>query len=394
MYIKGDDTDMENSLELNCFSMLLFNQSMEDISGDLKQFQLTKSIFYYDETNNIRKLRLNETDFNAPIDNDFVLGGVMHFDDSFVFDFDSLKKDLRLQSTAKELKFKHITNKTDFLSCLSQSKVQIFLQWLYRSELYLHYSTTNSLYFAIVDIIGDIEDIFPIPCFLFSMKNELYKLARTNYDVFYRLLKSHGYPNIDKDSIAPFYQGIIDLIDTNSVNHSSQLKQLRQLFINARSQDNLVLLQDNPKDIILDDYHSFYLRSLGTFPTAYHLFDHEYLIEEQFNKYDQICYDGIQYKNFDFIDSKDSPLIQVSDCIIALVGKYQTFINNLDPTTIEDTLSCLNPQQKNNLKLFAQIIKKSLDISDLLVHSVNSSESGEIDDIILDQALLFDTQNG
>lgn len=80
------------------------------------------------------------------------------------------------------------------------------------------------------------------------------------------------------------------------------------------------------------------------------------MVEEQFNKYEQICYDGIQYKNFDFIDSKNSTLIQLSDCINALVGKYQTFINNLNPTTIGDTLCYLNTQKKN-LKLFAQIIK-------------------------------------
>ncbi|MBF2374483.1 hypothetical protein IA854_10040 [Listeria seeligeri] len=258
----------------------------------------------------------------------------MYFDNSFVFDFDSLKNNLRLQKSTKELKFKHITKKTDFLSCLDQSKVQIFLKWLYQSELYLHYSTTNNLYFTLVDIIDDIEDMFPNPALVLEMKNELYRLARTNYTDFYQILKNHGYPNISNNSIAPFFQDIVDLIDTRNTTLTPKLMRLRHVLIYAKSQASLVFLQNNPQNIILNDYHLFYLRSLGIFPSAYHLFDHEYLIEEQFKQYEQICYDGIKFDNYSFIDSKDSSLIQVSDCIIALVGKYHTFLSIAQITQI------------------------------------------------------------
>jgi hypothetical protein len=34
--------------------------------------------FYYDETNNIRKFYLRETDFNSTFTDNFVLGGLVH----------------------------------------------------------------------------------------------------------------------------------------------------------------------------------------------------------------------------------------------------------------------------------------------------------------------------
>ena len=61
----------------------------------------TEYIFYYDETNNIRKFWLkNEDIFNIPIENlskNFVLGGISHLKTSLDFDINTLKKDLNLQ---------------------------------------------------------------------------------------------------------------------------------------------------------------------------------------------------------------------------------------------------------------------------------------------------------
>lgn len=63
-----------------------------------------KYIFYYDETNNIRKLHLTEDGSNAEFKN-FVLGGIVHHADKSLGDTDSLIKSLVLQKSAKEIKF-------------------------------------------------------------------------------------------------------------------------------------------------------------------------------------------------------------------------------------------------------------------------------------------------
>lgn len=186
---------LKMKMPLEMFRYMLLSDNFTDISVDLHIFDNEQCFFYYDESNNIRKLWLDENDFNAPVDSDFVLGGVMHFGESCIADINDLKSQLRIQKSAKEIKFKHISKSKDFLGCLSENKVSILLDWLLKSDLYVHCSNVNYLYYVIVDIIDTIDEPAYIP-FVFEMKNELYKIAKENYQSFYKLLTICNYPNI------------------------------------------------------------------------------------------------------------------------------------------------------------------------------------------------------
>ena len=80
----------------------------------------TSYTFFYDETNNFRKLKVREFDFNNSLDANFVLGGVVYsgerpqIDD--IFDF------LKLPANQTEVKFKTIAN-GDFLICLTSKNL-------------------------------------------------------------------------------------------------------------------------------------------------------------------------------------------------------------------------------------------------------------------------------
>lgn len=377
-------------MDLTVFNELLLNNQFMDISDDLKKFQNQTSSFYYDETNNIRKFWLDKQDFNAPIDKDFILGGVMHFGDAPPIDFDSIKIVLRLQKSVKEIKFRYISKSADFLDCLKEPKVRIFLGWLHQSELYVHYSNINNLYYAIVDIIDDINMKAETIEFIDLMKNELYKLACKNYPEFYKLLLTYNYPNIDLQSIAPFYQEIINFIDRPITELSMELLFLRKILVSAKSQNEMVFLQNNPENTIIEDYHLFYLRPLGLFPTSQHIFDHEYLVEELFSQYDSLLYNNSIFNNYSFVDSKENLLIQISDCVVGLIGKHLNFINNLNHKNIIQLIDSLDSVQRKNLKLFAQLLEKSENISKLLIHSSTSLEHREAEAAILQFALILD----
>lgn len=375
---------MDNKIDLSVFSLMMLSDSFEDISSDLNKFNKHDCFFYYDESNNIRKLWLSEDDFNAPIDSDFVLGGVMHIGQLQNADFDELKEQLRLQKSVKELKFKHISKSKDFLGCMSEPKVILLLQWLYQSNLYVHYSNINNLYFAIVDIIDTIEESSFSP-FSFQLKNELYKIAVANYPDFYQLLVEHNYPNIPPDSIALFYQQIIDFIDDID-DPSFEMELLRQCLKRGRKQNELVFLQDNPEKTILDNYFPFYLRPIGVFFKANHTFDNENCIESQFEKY-ELYYGDSSVDNYDFVDSKDNQLIQLSDCVVGLLGKYYTFVNRISQKEAYEMFETITPVQISTLRLFAQVIKKSEDLSKLLLHSSESFDEHDIGAFILNTAL-------
>lgn len=285
------------------------------------------------------------------------------------------------------MKFKHISKNKDFLGCLSEPKVKLFLQWLYQSDLYVHYSNINNLYFAVVDIIDTIDESAFTP-FIFQIKNELYKIAAANYQDFYQLLVKHNYPNIDSNSIASFYQRIIDFIDDID-EPSFEMEILRQCLKRGRKQNELVFLQDNPEKTIIDNYFLFYLHPVGVFSNAHHTFDNEYCIENQFERFE--LYDGSRKAtNFSFIDSKDNPLIQLSDCIVGLLGKYYTYINRISRKEAYEMISFITPSQKSTLKLFAQVMKKSEDMSKLLLHSSESLDEHEKGAFILHTALAVD----
>jgi len=334
--------------------------------------------------NNIRKLWLDEDDFNAPIDSDFVLGGVMCIEQPQNTNVDELKSQLRLPKSANELKFKHISKGKDFLGCLSEPKVKLFLQWLYQSDLYVHYSNINNLYFAVVDIIDSIDESAFVP-FIFQIKNELYKIAVSNYHDFYQLLKRHNYPNIVSGSIASFYEHIIGFID-NIDDPTFEMELLRQYLKQGRKQHKLIFLQDNLEKTILDNYFPFYLRPIGVFCKARHTFDNEYFIENQFKKY-ELFIGNSKADNYSFVDSKDNPLIQVSDCIVGLLGKYYTYINRLSRQEEYEMFNAITTTQRSTLKLFAQVIKKSEDISKLLLHSSESLYEHEVGAFIFNRAL-------
>ena len=371
---------------LDMFRMMLLSDEFEDISGELSMFDNQKCIFYYDESNNIRKLWLNENDFNAPIDSDFVLGGVMHFGENCTADVTVLKRKLQIQKSAKEMKFKHISKGKDFLECLSEDKVMVFLQWLLESDLYVHFSNVNNLYFAIVDIIDTIEDPSYIP-FSFNMKNELYNIARKNYKEFYRLLSSCNYPNVIGKKIADFYNGIIGLVEDSSNSTSFNMEMLRQGLKSARKQSELVFLQGNPDKTILDDYSTFYMRPIGIFPYATHIFDNEYKVKDVFNKYSLLNGNNPNY-NVSFVNSKENLLIQVSDCIVGLVGKYYTYVNSIDISGAHQMLLSISPKQKTTLQLFTQLILKSENMSKLLLHSTASMQEHDVSALILNSCLL------
>ncbi len=372
-------------MSLDVFRYMLLSDNFTDISEDLHIFDDEQCFFYYDESNNIRKLWLDENDFNAPIDSDFVLGGVMHFGESCIADVNDLKSQLRIQKSAKEIKFKHISKSTDFLGCLSENKVSIFLEWLLKSDLYVHFSNVNNLYYAIVDIIDTIDEPAYIP-FVFEMKNELYKIAKDNYQSFYKLLTTCNYPNIDSSKIKYFYDGIIDFVVNSGYELPFEAEVLRQGLKVARKQTELAFLQGNPDKTILDSYFSFYMRPIGVFPYATHIFDDEYQIQEQFNKYDIYNGDSI-CKNFSFADSKSNLFVQISDCIVGLLGKYYTYINSIDMNEAYQMINNITPKQKQTLQLFVSLICKSENKSKLLLHSSESIEEHDVSSFILNNAL-------
>lgn len=377
----GGRLSMRIKEDLSDFRRCIMSDKQENISSELKIFDNRKCTFYYDESNNLRKLRLDKDNFHENVGSDFVLGGVMYFGDKPSADVDLLKKQVRLQKSAKEMKFKHLSKAKSFLDCLRDDRVIYFLQWLIDSDLYVHCANVNHLYYTVVDIIDSIDEQVYMP-FVRRMKNELYKLIRRHYQDFYMLLMNIGYPNIAPEDISKFYDHILAYIEEDYTELPLDVEILREGLKAARKQGELLFLQGNTEKTIIDNYFSFYLRPIGVFLHADHIFDNENSIQEQFAKYE--LYNGnTRVKNFSFVDSKNSPLTQVSDCVVGLYRKYYAYINSIHICQAQHMLETISDEQRNALHLFVKLFYKSENISKLLFNSCESIEEHDIGAFIL-----------
>lgn len=144
-----------------------------------------KDKFYYDETNNIRKFILKEVGFNNHITNAyFVLGGLIIKEEQ-ESRIDLLKKQLKLGSEVLEIKFKTLTGKKkDLFSLLNYPKIQILIKWIFDSEICIHFTVLNFLYFSLADIPD-------------SITND--EVSLNSLFTFYRPLKDALYQEVMKD---------------------------------------------------------------------------------------------------------------------------------------------------------------------------------------------------
>jgi len=257
-------------------------------------------IFYYDETNNIRKLYLlKEKYFNIGLDNvykNFILGGVCFSKEIDKVKIDDLKKNLKLQKNIKEIKLKHIA-KGNFLECLTSNKLNIFLKWL-KNNSYIHFSSINFLFWSIVDIIDSAiylyKELVPLH---FDLKTVFYEIIKSNYEYFIDLFIEYEYPNIKREKANEFldklkiairtkYQNIdIDLlkIDKNIFN---KLTEILLFLLEDSKNKELAFIMDEEDHILINDLSEFYLRPIYTFVNSKHIFDVENNIKKIFENYE------------------------------------------------------------------------------------------------------------
>lgn len=365
---------------------LMLDRDYQDVSWQLNKFE-NNSSFYYDETNNGRKLWLRESGFNSDPLSDFILGGVMFFGEKQEIDIIELRKKLEIQSNVPELKAKYILKTQDFVTILKKERTFVFLEWLDRKNLYVHYSNLNNLYFTIVDIIDSIDNLRGLNNLelAHTLKNELYIVVIDNYTLFYDIMIKYNYPNISSDNIYFFYDDILDII--NKIDETSFEKEiLQQALKSARKQTSVIFLEGNIEKTIIDNYYFYYLDRVATFQNSAHIIDREDEIEKIFidNKVSEVI--DVRFEN-----SLDSELIQISDCIIGIIREFHKFINTMkNEDSIVNTINEMDEYSKATFYLFSNLISKSEEVSKLLFCSTQPVYTSQLIQFALQCGMLFE----
>ena len=138
--------------------MDLINEYFKIIQSELLINFSKNNIFYFDETNNHRKIWLKEDNFNVNTNLNFILGGIV-LDKDKNLNLNELKKLLKIQPNVKELKSKHIDSSKDIKEFLNNNKVMLFLNYLKENNIFIHYFNINNLYYSIVDIVDSLSTV-------------------------------------------------------------------------------------------------------------------------------------------------------------------------------------------------------------------------------------------
>lgn len=333
---------------------------------------------YYDETNNIRKLYLKENGANDEGYKNFVLGGIALPKGVALAGTDELKKALNIQTSAKEMKLEHLA-KGDYERILAQPKIGIFLDWLLNSPAYIHYTNLSILNWSILDLVESIvaEDEFKHYFMMqWDLKNELHHIVKADPKGYMGLLKGFNYPNIARERIQEFIDSVRNyLISKNPMPRNIACYALYKFLQEARSAKYLVFLVENKNDILIEDFHIFYLNRICAFKNSQHVFDRERKIEQILKRYK--ITDGNREISYDFVDSKSDPAIQVADVLCGLLGKHFNFIEDHSIHELLEKKSSFNKTQRFNLKLLEKLIDKSDDACQAFIFNSTSIDSAK-----------------
>lgn len=330
---------------------------------------------YYDETENCRSVSYGGgaiKDAQA-IERNFILGGIAVTDPGVTAEL--VEGCAELPSPSGEVKCKPVLGgSSDFWKVLRRKEVAAFLELLDRPGVVVHYHAQDNLYYSIVDIV---DSVIHLPghehmaaCHR-ELKNALYLCASQDRVGFLNDLATFGYPNIALSEVGSFCRYIVDLLESmlglNPLLEESQngffVESLRQMMKTASKADRLVLLEGNKEGVLVEGFSAHYQTTCMLLPEATHHFDRETHVSMKLVE---------SLGNFEFVDSKSEPLVQLSDVWVGLLSKLFRFLDEWaeDPKPQRAVLAA--SQQLENLRTIKRLIDRADSTHQSLLSNCNA----------------------
>lgn len=321
--------------------------------------------FYYDETNNPRRIHVTAQGFNVRAPQCFVLGGVAHRGAAKPFDLPGLRRAVKLQDNAQELKLKHL-GKGDILQLLGRPRVEAYLDWLGAEGLLIHFLALDPAYWSLVDIVDallGLEELAPVRRFRNKLKNDLYRVLAVDLDDLADLYLRFDYPNVGAERLAAFFRDLkARLEEREDLLDEFGFHMLKGVLDRGRHIEDLPLLRDEAPNIIIDGFADFFVSRLCLFKNAQHRLDVEEVVEAKLRGYRLVCRGG-PLEHFSFVDSKAEAGVQASDPIVGLLGKLFSYAARAGRRQMmEDRLSLGEAQLRTLQKLSALLARSDAEM--------------------------------
>ncbi|MFC5404761.1 DUF3800 domain-containing protein [Cohnella soli] len=357
--------------------------SGNDIDAKLK--------FYYDETNNPRKFWIKQNKFNAPVNKNFVLGGVVFDENEFIGDPDDLIAKLKLPKNVIDIKSQLILEST-FVDSLKSKELNLILKWIFENGIYIHFINVDNLHIIVNDILQIIIDknldSEKVRGLELMHGHTLYKLMSSNIDQIRELLAKYDYPKIQKEAVIDFCEDwatLLKHLKSNLPSPKDKIEEMSRaviydglwnLFDEMKKDNHFIGLGKNK--YIVKDYSDYYLIKPELFLNSFHTFDNETEVEKVI--YASADLDSEENRNFVFKKSHEEKFIQISDVVVGVLSRFFKYIEELSiemengkmvPKLIHSVLE-FDDSQKENFLLLVNVLKKSQDKNKLFFYSENT----------------------
>lgn len=338
--------------------------------------------FYYDETNNFRRLKAGKAVKESAdgsrnvlnsLEESFVIGGVAFATEEAEeatrrdFDAQQFPASLDRQSGKRETKCKQICIGQNIIQILNNTRVgrvSDFLRLLDRDDVYVHVGTSNAFFYYIVSeivqkltwILGT-DDKGIVYSSSHFLEDVLYDIARDDKVWFMDTLRCWGYPSMD---CAPDIRKFCDALekhvesagDSTLCGYSIKrypeswyklgrlLRHVAMKCIRIGESSDERLRIGSGDDYIVDSLCDFYWAPcLVWYPSSHHVFDEEKTVKE---KLESLLPEGT-IVNGEMRNSADDTMIQVSDIWVGLYAKYEKLLDKYVAKTILPNYS-VNPR--------------------------------------------------
>ena len=352
----------------------------QDISSSVIDMYL---MLYYDETNNIKKFKLNEEKhkFNVPADTIFVLGGI---EGEGTVNIEDLKSLFNLQDSVQEVKSHHIYNGV-FADCLKSERLERFLDLLIENDWHIHFNSLNVLYWSIVDILDSIDGfVSQRPANIYMFKALFYRVMKSNLSSFFDLVLKYRYPNIDSQDITAFMKDLIFMCKSYNYSSGDAESGLIEWLEMGSRQKELVFVQDEEELVMLTELSLLYRSEISTWINSRLIMDNEIDIIYDFKK-NPVSVDGKILNNYIFVDSKTDTMVQLSDVAVGIVSKYLYFIDQHGTESEKIISESFNENQSRVFRKLNTVLKKSRDFNPLFFNQQTSLEYHGLLNVLVDK---------
>ena len=330
--------------------------------------------FYHDETNNIKKLRLNEQGLNVAEPAIFVLGGIVHKGAPRPLEIQPLRDAMRIQQSADEIKLKHVA-KGAFLDLLKSEKLTAFLQWVSDSGLVIHYQALDPIYWSLVDIMDSILYRLGEPRlieFRAVLKADLATLLRANLPTTTDMFYCYNYPDLSPESRKPFLNDLLAMLErSDGVLPEFNAMMLKGMLQAGRNLPSLDFIEGFTSHLLIESFTAFYLTRIAVFKYSSHILDMEDSVRDEMEAM-KLSSKGERVKNYGFADSKSEPGIQVSDVVVGLIGKMHSYFTWTARDEVAVARASLSGASLKNAELLRDLIDASHETNIAFLNHVSS----------------------